>query len=192
MNQLKKTQPCEVRIIAGRLRGRKLHFPDLPFLRPTGDRIRETLFNWLQMMISGKHCLDLFAGSGALGFEALSRGAASVIFCDAHHSITDYLQQTIQEWQLQSQAEVFNLTIPTEHQPFQKQFDIVFLDPPFHQNLIAPCCDWLEKNNLLKSGSYIYIEAEASLTTLPVPEHWQLFRSRKAGQVGYYLFMESK
>lgn len=178
-------QHGEVRIIGGRWRGRKLRFPSLPGLRPTPDRIRETLFNWLQPYISGARCLDLFAGSGALSFEALSRGAAYALLIDQSPNIINYLHEQTRLLQIQHvdivQARVPNLNLD------QTPFSLVFLDPPFHQNLLQPICLWLEQQNLLAPDALIYLEAESTLAPLPLPTNWQLLRSKKAGQVGYHL-----
>lgn len=178
----------EVRIIGGQWRGRKLKFPALPGLRPTTDPIRETLFNWLAPYLDGAHCLDLFAGSGALGIEALSRGAAHVVFIDQNPKIVTYLKEQLNLLNT-AQAEVYRVKIPSELflNPPRTKFDIIFLDAPFHQNFIAPCCQWLECQNWIAEQALIYIEAEATLSPLPLPEQWEIIRSKSSGQVGYYL-----
>lgn len=178
-----------VRIIGGQWRGRKLKFPALPGVRPTPDRVRETLFNWLTPAILDANCLDLFAGSGALGFEALSRGARSITFVDQAPEIIAYVRQ--QATLLQAHNVFFYCAQIPPSNPFMKeayaQFNIVFLDPPFKQNLIPPCCEWLEKQNCLADNAYIYLEAETSLDPLPIPPHWELIRSKTTQQVGYHL-----
>lgn len=134
----------QVRIIGGSLRGRKLSFADLPGLRPTGDRVRETLFNWLQPLIEGARCLDLFAGSGALGIEAVSRGAAEVVLVDNAPAVIR---------QLEKNRSAFNLDRLTVVRADALQFldrapspfDLVFLDPPFHGDLLQPLCQRLAK-----------------------------------------------
>lgn len=179
----------EVRIIGGQWRGRKLKFPAVSGLRPTTDRIRETVFNWLMPYLYGSHCLDLFAGSGALAIEALSRGAASATLVDQNPQIVDYLKKQLEILNAVN-ASIYCDTIPSSlfANPPKNKFDIVFLDPPFHHNLLDPCCQWLEQQNLLASDAIIYIEAEATLSPLPVPKHWELLRNKTSGQVGYYLF----
>lgn len=179
-------QTGKLRIIGGKWRGRKLHFPAIPHLRPTPDRVRETLFNWLMPVIHGAHCLDLFSGSGALGLEALSRGAAEVIFVDQSSIIIKYLQAQFTLLSAEN-AHVYRAEIPTSNFPIQKKFNIVFLDPPFKQNLIYPSCQWLEEMQLLTPEALVYIEAEANLAPLPIPANWKILHSKKAGQVGYHL-----
>ena len=144
-------------------------FSDIAGLRPTGDRIRETLFNWLQNEIPDAHCIDLFSGSGALGFEALSRGAASVTFVDQNSDVIKYLHSTAEKLSAK------NINLIHDAAPSQSltkklanhQFSIVFIDPPFHQGLIEKCCDWLIKANLLSKNALIYIEAERELSLFP-------------------------
>lgn len=175
-----------VRIIGGKWRSRKLKFPAIAGLRPTTDRVRETVFNWLAPDIMGARCLDLFAGSGALGFEALSRGASEVFFVDSSKAVVEYLKEQARILQT-NEVDIYQLTLPCpvpfHHQPF----DIVFLDPPFHQSLISPVCQWLEEQDLLTNEALIYLEAEVELSPLPIPHNWALIRSKKAGQSAYHL-----
>lgn len=181
----------QLRIIAGTWRSRKFYFPPIAAIRPTPNRVRETLFNWLSPIIAHAHCLDLFAGSGSLGFEALSRGASSVTFIDNHREVIEHLQKTIALFNAQN-AKVINTELPMYSFVPEKKFDIVFLDPPFNQKLIGPCCEWLTQQSLLAENAYIYIEAEKMLDPLPIPSHWQLIKSKIAGQVKYYLLQEKK
>lgn len=179
----------KLRIIGGRWRGRLIDFPEVDGLRPSGNRIRETLFNWLQNTLVDAIALDLFAGSGALGFEALSRGAATVTFVDQNPVIIKQLQSTAKK------LSADNISILQEEAPsssLQKklsgqQFTLVFLDPPFHKNLIASTCAWLSTLDLLAPRALIYIETECELLPLPLPENWQILKSKLAGQVGYHL-----
>lgn len=179
----------EVRIIGGKWRGRKLKFPAIEQLRPTPDRIRETLFNWLSPFILDAHCLDLFAGSGALGLEALSRGALSAVFFDNNPLIIKYLKEQFSILQSLN-AKVIRAKIPecsvSEHLGVDK-INLIFLDPPFHQNMIKICTNWLEKQPWLAPNALIYLEAESTLHPLPIPENWEILRSKTAGQVGYHL-----
>lgn len=175
-----------VRIIGGRWRGRKLHFPALDGLRPTADRTRETLFNWLMSLIQDAVCLDLFAGSGALGFEALSRGAKQVVMVDQSKEIIAYLKE--QGARLQTQdLSCFCLQIPQHVLAETKQFDLVFLDPPFHLGLIKTSIDWLLNNHYLAPQALIYIETEQELSPLPIPSDWTILKRGHAGQVNFYL-----
>jgi 16S rRNA (guanine966-N2)-methyltransferase len=177
--------PSRVRIIGGRWRGIPLSFPALPALRPTPDRVRETLFNWLQPVIVEARCLDLFAGSGALGIEALSRGAAEVEFVDRDPLIGRYLRSVLTRLGMPqpsvSTAEALQF-LSAPPRPFQ----IVFLDPPYAAGLLEPVCARLEQG-WLAPGAYIYLEcpAESGLPTLP--PSWVVHRAKRAGQVGYHL-----
>lgn len=176
-----------LRIIGGEWRGRKLSFPPLEGVRPTPDRVRETLFNWLRDIIPGARCLDLFAGSGALGFEALSRGAAGAVMVDRHPQVVD---------QLRAHAEVLHAdgaeVVQTDALQFLRRtparpFDVVFLDPPFDQPVLEPCIAQLSAPGWLAADAWIYVEA-ARATRLPaLPDRWQHLRHKQAGQVGYHL-----
>lgn len=184
----KTIETSQLRIIAGVWRGRKLTFPIVPGLRPTSDRVRETLFNWLTPKILGAHCLDLFAGSGALGFEALSRGAKSIWMVDSSTIVLAQIRKNARILEAEQKLTLYCSQIPSSVVPINTQkFDIIFLDPPFQRDLLAPCCQWLQSSNCLASGALIYIEAEKELRPLPVPDNWELLRSKAAGQVGYYL-----
>jgi len=178
----------QVKIIAGAWHGRKLRFPLVPGLRPTPNRLRETLFNWLDPVLPNADCLDLFAGSGALGFEALSRGAKSVIFIEQSEQLVRYLKAQIKQLAVADKARVYHITFPFKaarvFNTVNPCFNVVFLDPPFHKNLIALACTWLVKENVLLPQSTIYTEMESSLAHLPhLPENWELSRHKKAGQV---------
>jgi 16S rRNA (guanine966-N2)-methyltransferase len=175
-----------VRIIGGKWRSRKLKFPPIAGLRPTTDRVRETVFNWLAPHIIEARCLDLFAGSGALGFEALSRGASKLVFVDSSKKVIEYLQEQTRVFQTNA-AVIYQLTLPCPVPFWDQKFDIVFLDPPFHQHFISPICHWLESLDLLTPNALIYLEAEVELAPLPIPPNWTLIRSKKAGQSAYHL-----
>jgi 16S rRNA (guanine966-N2)-methyltransferase len=176
-----------VRIIGGAWRGRRVEFPDLPGLRPTPDRVRETVFNWLQQVIAGARCLDLFAGSGALGLEALSRGAREVIFVEhapaaARHLRAQllHLRPTASSEMLEMEAESFLRTVP-------RAFDVVFLDPPFGQGALSQYVALLDTGGWLSNGGFVYLENEKSVGAPRLPTHWDLLKSKFAGEVGYYL-----
>jgi len=159
----------------------------VPGLRPTPDRIRETLFNWLQNDIPGARCLDLFAGSGALGLEALSRFADSVLFCDNNSEAVRCLRGNLQLLGSQG-AEVHQRQAQDllRAGPADKPFEIVFLDPPFNKGLLAPCMELLETQGWLAPYAKIYLESESGLT-LSLPANWQILREKTAGQVCYRL-----
>ncbi len=181
-------QAQKVRIIGGRWRSRRIAFADIPGLRPTQDRIRETLFNWLQPCLSQAKCLDLFAGSGVLGFEALSRGADYVCFVDQHPQvITD----------LKTNAHALNVD-PQQYSivraAFPKQipilpvhpFDIIFLDPPFGEGLLPLCIEWLSKSHYCRAGTWIYIERELD-SRINLPIHWRTHRHQQTKSLIYEL-----
>lgn len=186
-----KMSDMKLRIIAGRWRGRKFSFPAIPGLRPTPERVRETLFNWLTPYIAGAKCLDLFAGSGALGLEALSRGASRVDFVDAAPEVIAHLKTIIQQLQI-ANARVQQAKI-SEQLPLccEPPYDIIFLDPPFHQNLIGHCCNWLDSHNWIAPNGLVYLESEIRLTSLPLPANWKLLKNSQAGQVHYALVCNS-
>lgn len=176
----------KLRIIGGRWRSRTLSFPVVDGLRPTGDRIRETLFNWLAPILPGSRCLDLFAGSGILGFEALSRGAA-------HCSLVELNPQAAR--QLRVNAEQLHAEAAAIHQmsaleflakPIAVPFDVVFIDPPFAGNLWQPVMTQLERG-WLGEGALIYIESPLD-QALSLPADWQVHREKRAGQVCYRLY----
>ncbi len=183
-----------LRIIGGRWRSRKLTFPDRPGLRPTPDRVRETLFNWLQADLPGSHCLDLFAGSGALGLEAASRGAADVLMLEHDAQAASALAGNIdvlaaaQSNVLQRDTIAFLRAGRTSSTP---RFDIVFIDPPYQSGLAEPCCALLEQGDWLAAKAKIYLECEAA-SALVVPQRWQLIKQKRAGQVDYHLFTTSQ
>ncbi|RYG87661.1 16S rRNA (guanine(966)-N(2))-methyltransferase RsmD [bacterium] len=178
----------ELRVIGGQFRGRKFTFPEAPGLRPTPDRVRETLFNWLQASIGGSRCLDLFAGSGALGLEALSRGAAAVTFVESNAGAVRALRATLERFGIASGADLQATTAERYLQLPAAPFDVVFLDPPFAAGLLAPSARALERGGFLAEGALVYVEAAAGDELPLLPPAWQPHRSGKAGEVGYHLF----
>ena len=156
----------QLRIIGGRWRGRRLAIPPSPGIRPTPDRVRETLFNWLQMDIVGSRCLDLYAGSGALGIEALSRGAREVVFVD---------------------ADLVRADVPAFLAGPPESFDIVLLDPPYDTGAVAPVLRSLDERGWLRAGGLAYLEDSARAGAPALPPGWTLLRSGRAGEVGYHL-----
>ncbi len=179
----------EVRIIAGRWRGRKLPVLNAQGLRPTGDRIKETLFNWLMPYIADARCLDCFAGSGSLGFEALSRSAKQVTFLELDKTVAAQLSRNLQRLQCTQQAQIINqdslqFLNRTQNAP---HFDLVFLDPPFHFNLAEKAIDLLHQHNWLYPEALVYVETEKD-TALRVPTGWQLLKQKTGGQVSYRLY----
>jgi 16S rRNA (guanine966-N2)-methyltransferase len=178
----------QLRIIGGQWRSRRLTFPDAPGLRPTPDRVRETLFNWLAPTIEGARVLDLFAGSGALYLEALSRGASMALALDSNSAAITSLRQNLAALECTAGQLVHTDALRhLEGQPAQ-QFDVVFLDPPFHQGLLPAACALLEERNWLADEAWIYTESEIPPATIGVPGKWRLHREKKAGQVYYALW----
>jgi 16S rRNA (guanine966-N2)-methyltransferase len=176
-----------VRIIGGGWRGRRVNFPDIPGLRPTPDRVRETLFNWLQHDIAGARCLDLFAGSGALGLEALSRGAKELVFVEQAVAASRALQEQLIRLGGARSGQVAEMGAARYLRSPPRAFDIVFLDPPFGRGALAEYVPLLDAGPWLNAGALVYLENE-KLEGVPVlPAHWQLLKSKSAGEVGYHL-----
>ncbi|HEX5055157.1 MAG TPA: 16S rRNA (guanine(966)-N(2))-methyltransferase RsmD [Gammaproteobacteria bacterium] len=175
-----------LRIIGGEWRGRIVEFIDSPQLRPTKDLVRETLFNWLQPRLPGSICLDAFAGSGALGFEAASRGAAEVVMLDAAAAVVRQLQsqqaalKAVQVKLLQERAENYL-------RQSADTFDIVFLDPPFESDLSAHCCALLVEQRLLRPGASVYLEARRAEGLPELPPQLTWLRQKQSGDVAYGL-----
>jgi 16S rRNA (guanine966-N2)-methyltransferase len=178
----------QLRIIGGEWGSRKLTFPDAPGLRPTPDRVRETLFNWLATHIEGARVLDVFTGSGALFFEALSRGASKGLALDNSAAAIASLRQNLT--MLGCTTGQLSHTDSLRHLETQaaEPFDVVFLDPPFHQNLLASACALLESRGWLAENAWIYTESETPPSTTGLPGTWRLHREKKAGQVYYALW----
>ncbi|MFS1523633.1 16S rRNA (guanine(966)-N(2))-methyltransferase RsmD [Microbulbifer sp. 2304DJ12-6] len=174
----------QLRIIGGQWRGRKLQFAAVAGLRPTGDRLRETLFNWLQCSLLGTRCLDLFAGSGALGLEALSRGATSVDFVELNAQAAHTLKEQLQLLGAFG-AQVHNCKAHDFLASTSKRYDIVFVDPPFADNLWQESLDALESH--LAPEALVYVETPRN-TALPTPPHWQLDKEKSTGQVCMRLY----
>lgn len=178
--------PNTVRIIGGTWRGRKLTFVEVPGLRPTPDRVRETLFNWLQPHIEGARCLDLFAGSGALGFEALSRGARTAVMLESNTLVVRHLK---------AQATMLGThDAHIEHADALKYltganqpFDVVFIDPPFAATLWGQAAELLSRNGWLAPNALIYVESPVQGEETSLPEHWETLRDKQAGEVRYRL-----
>lgn len=177
-----------LRIIGGRWRGRKLRFTAAEGLRPTPDRVRETLFNWLAADIRDARCLDLFSGSGALGLEALSRGAAHCDFVDRNPASIAQIRNHLEELGAQALGSCHAAMASDFLAGADSPWDIVFIDPPFGQALVAPVCESLQNRALLAAGASIYIETGAGDTVPQLPEPWQLHREKTAGAVCYRLY----
>jgi 16S rRNA (guanine966-N2)-methyltransferase len=175
-----------LRVIGGAWRGRKIHFPPVEAIRPTPDRVRETVFNWLQQDISGAHCLDLYAGSGALGLEALSRGAARVVLVDVEVAVTRHLSQTLEALGC-DRGQVVHSAAARFLAGTAEPFDVVFLDPPYADRALFDVCRLLDQRGWLRPGGLAYLEGSASAGSPQLPAGWELLRSKRAGEVGYHL-----
>ncbi|MBE0493188.1 MAG: 16S rRNA (guanine(966)-N(2))-methyltransferase RsmD [Thiomicrospira sp.] len=185
----KNTRPGGViRIIGGDWRGRKLPVLDQDGLRPTSDRVRETLFNWLQFEIAGKRCLDVFAGSGALGFEAKSRGAREVLMLEKSEQVARQLTRNSQL--LKAHAIKIQTADSLQYLAHNAEqgFDLVFIDPPFNQNLVQPTLDALFKNGWLNHQAWLYIEQEKQLDWPTLPSGWQIYREKATAQTRFALW----
>lgn len=181
----------QLRIIGGEWRGRKLRFPDAPNLRPTPDRVRETIFNWLMPVIHGARCLDLFAGSGALGLEALSRGAAFTTFVDSHNKATQALQGHLDLLAANNKAEVIQMDSVKFLNKAAQAYNLVFLDPPYHLDFMGKVVPLLEENNWLTENAMLYLEIEKRQSLPELPANWQKLKEKTAGEVNYFLFQRS-
>jgi len=184
-----------VRIIAGRWRGRKLRFR-AQGVRPTGDRVRETLFNWLEPYLQGARCLDLFAGTGVLGLEALSRGAAGAVLVERNRKVADEIEVQIDALEALGAQLVRGDALKLElaaHGPF----DVVFLDPPFVESaaggpsspspLLTDLCTLLESSGALADTCRVYLEMARPQALPGLPANWQVTHEKTAGQVRYAL-----
>jgi len=182
-----KSQAGRLRIVAGNWRSRLLDIADVEGLRPTSERIRETLFNWLAPGIHGKRCLDLFAGTGALGLEALSRGAGEVIFVERAPRAVQMLKRNIETLGaegatvLQEDAGDF---LATER---PAPFDIVFLDPPFAEDVLGELCRLLEEQEFLAGEAFVYLEQDRAKEMAVLPDNWRVLKNKTAGNVRYML-----
>jgi len=175
-----------LRIIGGEWRGRKIHFPPVPAIRPTPDRVRETVFNWLQGVTPGSRCLDLYAGSGALGLEALSRGAREVVFVDVEPAVVRHLGDTLRGLGC-DRGQVVRADAAGFLAQTAAPFDVIFLDPPFAAPVLPEICGRIEAGGWLKEGGLAYLESPAAVGEPELPPGWTLLRSKRAGEVGYHL-----
>jgi len=178
-------RPSQVRIIGGTWRSRRLEFPDRAGLRPTPDRVRETVFNWLAPYLPGAACLDLFAGSGAFGFEALSRGAARAVLVEQDADVVAALRSNRDHLQAAG-AEIVHADAADFLGGPAQAFDVVFVDPPYASGLLGHCTRLLAERGWIKPGGLVYLEAREGEIP-PLPPDWLLLRSKTAGQVGYHL-----
>jgi 16S rRNA (guanine966-N2)-methyltransferase len=182
----RKTGPGRVRIIGGSLRNSRLDVPDLPGLRPTPERVRETLFNWLAPVIDGARCLDLCAGTGALGIEALSRGAAGVQFVERDARAAQALRANLARLKADA-GQVAVLDAGLFLRGMAQPYDLVFLDPPFVLELWPALARQLEQGGWLAAQGWVYVESPRGLVPA-LPPNWQLHREGQAGEVRFALY----
>ena len=173
-----------IRIIGGKWRSRKVSFANCAEIRPTSDRVRETLFNWLMHHVNGARCLDLFSGSGILGIEALSRGASRLTFIEEHEEIAAHLELNLAELK----ANHFDILITDAAaylEATDQVFDIIFLDPPFDEDHLLQAITIIAKRKL--SSRFVYIESERVSAFELLPDKWRIYRQKRAGRVNYGL-----
>lgn len=183
----KKAPAGRLRIVAGNWRSRVLEIADVPGLRPTPERVRETLFNWLAPRIRGARCLDAFAGTGALGFEALSRGAAKVTFVEKSRRAVRMLQMNVAKLAATG-ATIRNIDLLDFLRTARpKSFDVVFLDPPFAENMLGTACERIAVAGILAENAVVYLEQNRNQPLPSLPAGWELLKDKTAGQVRYAL-----
>ena len=185
-NPHRHAQGGKLRIIGGDYRRRQLPVLNKPGLRPTPDRVRETLFNWLGQSLFAQRGLDLFAGTGALGIEALSRGASELVFIEQDRAVASQISANLATLGAEH-GQVLTADVRAYLAQAGSAFDLVFLDPPFHLGLAAPCCEMLETHGWLSADAMIYLECETSLKP-DIPSTWSLFRETRAGDTTARLY----
>ena len=177
------------RIIGGKYKGTKLIFRPNKMLRPTEDKTKETLFNWLLNDLNNKKCLDMFAGTGSLGLEAISRGATNVVFIEKQLKLSKSIVEVIKKLKIEKLAKVINAnSMSFDYQILKNKFDIIFLDPPFHQSLVSKSLEIISKYDLLSDDGLIYIECEKDLILDLTKYNLSEIKQSKGGETKYYLY----
>jgi 16S rRNA (guanine966-N2)-methyltransferase len=184
----KSSDKGNIRIIAGKHRGRKLPVLMAEGLRPTTDRVKETVFNWLMPFIQDSNCLDCFAGSGGLGFEALSRGASHVSFVELNKPAAQQLTENQRLLNVENTS-IINSDALSFIKNNSQKFDVVFLDPPFRKDFIEQTAMLLNENSLAENA-LIYVEMESDNNSQQLPLNWKLLKEKVAGQVIYRLYQK--
>lgn len=189
MAKTRKGSSSRLRIIGGEWRSRQFPFIEVSGLRPTPDRVRETLFNWLQGDIVGARCLDLFAGSGAIAFEALSRRAAEVVMVEKHAKVAQQLRDNLRllEGNAESRAKVVNRDALRYLEQFPEPFDLIFLDPPYRKGFLPNVLDQITQQGLLTTRGQIYLEHESEESFDWASWNLEIRKESKAGQVSGFL-----
>ncbi len=188
----KSTKSGFIRLISGKWRGKKLPVKNKEGLRPTTDRTKETLFNWLMHDVRDANCLDCFSGSGSLAFEALSRFAKSALLLERDKQVAQQLKENLKALKVDNASVIETDSINYLQQTARQQFDIVFIDPPFNKGLVSPCCYALEENDYLTAQALIYIEMEAQASAFELPANWQLLKEKSTDQVTYQLYLRGE
>ena len=187
-----KGQSGQIRIIGGQWRSRKLPVHDVDGLRPTTDRVKETVFNWLAPYIDGAQCLDLFAGSGGLSFEALSRFADSALLLEKDRSAARQLSENLTMLGCDNGQVKNTDSLTFLASSASQQFSLVFIDPPFRKDLLEQSCQLLEQQGWLSDDAVIYLEMESELSQVKLPDNWQCLKEKNAGQVNFSLWQRTK
>jgi len=185
-----KSLSGRLRIVAGNWRSRLLDIADVQGLRPTSERIRETLFNWLSPRVHGARCLDLFAGTGALGLEALSRGAQSVVFVERASRAVATLQHNIETLAADGAVVLQMDALDYLDEERQERFDLVFLDPPFAADMLDELCRLIAERRVLAEDAYVYLEQDRSNPEADLPDGWRILKNKTAGNVRYMLVQQ--
>jgi 16S rRNA (guanine966-N2)-methyltransferase len=183
--RVSRRQQNSFRIVGGRHRSRRLHFPDIPGLRPSPDRVRETVFNWLAPLLPGARVLDLFAGSGAFGLEALSRGAAEAVFVEKAAPAAQAITQSLEILGESAVVHTGDAIAWLDAGP-PTPFDIIFVDPPYRAGLMSPTIERLARG-WLAPGSRIYLECGRDQSLPELPADWEILKEKTAGEVHYSL-----
>ena len=187
--QSARSKSGRLRIVAGNWRSRLLDIADVEGLRPTSERIRETLFNWLAPTLHGSRCLDLYAGTGALGLEALSRGAAEAVFVERSPVAARQLQKNIDLLDASGASVVTQGALDYLQRDASRRFDLVFLDPPFADDLLEETCRLLAARQHLARGAQVYLEQDRAKPEPRLPDNWRIKKNKTAGNVRYMLAM---
>lgn len=177
-----------IRIISGQFRGRKLPVMDLPGLRPTTDRTKETLFNWISPYLHDAVCLDMFAGSGSLGFEALSRYGSSCTFIEQNKQAAQQIRNNLQLLKLDEHGQVCVGDALSLVPSLKQKFDVIFIDPPFNQALVPEVINVIHQHQLLSEQGLVYIECELENSQYEVPQNWLCIKERQTKQLSYRLY----
>ena len=183
----KNQSTSSLRIIAGKWRRRRIEFATIAGVRPTADAIRETVFNWLGDSVVNASCLDLFAGSGALGFEALSRGAQIVDFIDSNKTVVEFIRRNANHFMISNYVSECMLIPGSAHKLKHKPYDIIFLDPPFHTKLLEQALQWIVDNKIVKEEGIIYYEVALADYAQLNPYQEYIVKSKKTKTIYYGL-----